>query len=196
MERRTKISIVICIIGSFLLFAAYKYRTSINHPGVKTASFAPAKVVKVNDEADIIVNVYPAAGIRPHGLNENYREVNLNRINKGWLINQYNGNCRLLFEINDSDMEDFYHHTGNKHYYYAEIIPKDRLRITDPTARHKEDLSDPFVQEYFTDLADCCISTEIVRYKAPRSCAALNAVFILIVVCINLIINTVSKRKA
>ena len=202
MKHRTKVSIVICVvflIVSSLIFAAYKYISSYNHPGVKTVSFAPAKVVKVNEDDDIVVKVYPAVGVRPHGLNENYREVSLNQIKKGWLINQYKGNCRLLFEINDSDVEDFYRHISSKHYYYAEIIPEGRLRITDPTARHYEDPSDPFTPDYYIDLADCCIASEIGRYNAPRfgwmPLAGANAIFIIVVVCINLILNAVSNRK-
>ena len=146
MKRRVTVSIVLCVIVLVMTSAGYAlhgYLNTGNHPGLSTLSFAPAAVKKVSDEKDITVRVYPTGEIMPHNDEEDIHEVRLNNIKRGWIVNRYGGNCRLLFEIKDADMDDFYSFYNDCHYYYAEMIPKDRLRITDITARQGEDPDPP-----------------------------------------------------
>ncbi len=201
MSTRKKVSVILCVVFvlAYTLFTLLvNYLSSAYHPGIKSESFAPAKVIKVSDEEDILVTVYPS-GIMPHNRSNLFREVNLNRIKKGWLIDQYNGRCRLIFDIKDADMEDYALFTDRRHYYIAEIIPTNRLRITDITARYAEEATDPFVEVYNKDFSSCCITKEISTYRTPRVTTAklivVNGGFILLVAGVNVIINRVSKRK-
>lgn len=201
MSTRKKVSIILCVVfvlAYTLLTLLVNYLNSAYHPGIKSESFAPVKVIKASDEKDIFVTVYPS-GIMPHKGSNLFHEVNLNCIKKGWLINQYNGRCRLIFDVKDADMEDYALFTDRNHYYVAEIIPTNRLLITDITARHAEEATDPFVEGYIKDFSSCCIAKEISNYRTPRvttvKLIAVNGGFILLVAGVNVIINRVSKRK-
>ena len=108
MKRRIIISILLCVafffISSRFFVLKWKLTPAQNNSGLNTSSFAPSEVIKVPGEDDIIVNVYPSVdpsvGIPPpdyDGMNS--LETNLNNIKKGWIVAQYNGNCRLLFDI-------------------------------------------------------------------------------------------------
>lgn len=203
MKARKIVSVVLCVVFliiTLLFVALVNYLSTGGHPGIDSASFAPVKVIKVADEEDILVNVYPTGGILPHGTEPGtHLEVDLNCIKKGWIVAQYKGKCRLLFEISDADMEDFCGIGNNKHYYYAEIIPAQRLKITDISSRHADEPADPFAKETRPSYLDCCIHEELSRYYIPRRymsyCATANIVFILLVIGVNLIINAFSKRK-
>ncbi len=163
------------------------------------------------DEEDIIVKVYPSVdpsvGI-PHPGHDGRDsiETNLNNIKKGWIVAKYNGNCRLLFEIHDADIEDFCppYKGESQNYYYCEIIPESRLKITDMKARHQDDPADPFTNDERPLYLPCCIAEEIRRYDIksyviPRQVipryAVVNIIFILIVVGINILINIVKLKS-
>ena len=199
MKLRTRVSIIICVVFLLLsssLFAFAGYISSGGHPGLNTNSFAPAVIKKVPDEKDITVKVFPTGGPKMHGFDyENGYEVKLNCIRKGWIVAKYNGNCRLLFEISDADMEDFGPGYEKKHYYYAEIIPRQRLRVTDITARQRDDPENPFTSGKTPAYLSCCISSEVYNYRVPRVyplvCAGVNLVFILFVMGINLLIKII-----
>ena len=202
MKRRKKISIVICIVFlviSLLVWNFIRLVYTSGHPGINSQSFAPAKVLSVPDEQDISVNVFPAIDMMIHGYPEEMHEINLNSIRKGWLVEQYGENCRLLFEVNDADMEDFFHFSEKQHYYYAEIIPRDRLKITDITARQGQALEDPFSQDTMPRYASCCINVEIRRYDFLRSkllvLILVNVIFVFVVVTFNLVISKVARRR-
>lgn len=201
MSTRKKVSVILCVV--FLLITSLisivaNILVSTGHPGLKSAAFAPANVIGVSDEKDIMVTVYPA-GLMHHAGKKNLHEVNLNCIKKGWLVDSYNGKCRLIFDVKNADMEDFGHFTDSEHYYIAEIIPKQRLWITDLTARHADEPTDPFADDYWGDYASCCIATEVGRYSRPRvtiiKLIAVNAGFIALVAGVNVIANKVSKHK-
>ena len=64
--------------------------------------FIPATVKQSLESEDIIVRVYPISVV-PHSPGEDeVRELKLNQIDRGWVTNMYNGNCRLVFERRDS----------------------------------------------------------------------------------------------
>ena len=199
MKARKIASIVLCAIFFVLsvgIFLLGGYLGTGNHPGVNSNAFAPASVKKVADEKDITVRVYPTGSITPHGYDYDHPiYVNLNDIDEGWIVCMYDGNCRLLFDISDADMEDVWGDYEKDHYYYAEIIPRERLRIKDITARHKDEPEDPFASGKVPMYLSCCIREESFNYKYPRFggliCLAANAVVILLVLGANVMINKV-----
>ena len=205
MKRRVKITIIVCVVFALLssaFFLLLGYLSDGGHPGINSESFAPVKIKKVPDEEDIMVHVYPVIGMMPHGYEPEEHWVSLNSIKKGWIIAQYKGNCRVLFDVNDADMEDFF---GNyfieqrHHYYYVQPVSRDRLKVTGFIARSGDEPEDPFAEGKSVCLLDCCVSSEIGSYRyaenATRICLAANAVFILLAAGINLIANAVEKRK-
>ena len=213
MKPRIIVSIVLCVVFFWLSWVYFelKWRLPSAHPGLNTSSFAPSEVIAVPDEDDIIVNVYPSVdpsvGI-PHPGHDGRDsiETNLNNIKKGWIVAKYNGNCRLLFEIHDADIEDFCppYKGESQNYYYCEIIPESRLKITDMKARHQDDPADPFTNDERPLYLPCCIEEEIRRYDIksyviPRQVipryAVVNIIFILIVVGINILINIVKLKS-
>ena len=213
MKPRIIVSIVLCLVFFWLSWVYFelKWQLPPGHPGLNTSSFAPSKVIEVPDEEDIIVKVYPSVdpsvGI-PHPGHDGRDsiETNLNNIKKGWIVAKYNGNCRLLFEIHDADIEDFCppYKGESQNYYYCEIIPESRLKITDMKARHQDDPADPFTNDERPLYLPCCIAEEIRRYDIksyviPRQVipryAVVNIIFILIVVGINILINIVKLKS-
>ena len=208
MKPRIIVSIALCLVFFWLswVYFEFKWRLLPGHPGLNTSSFAPSKVIEVPDEEDIIVKVYPPIPGNLMGGSDENIETGLNNIKKGWIIAQYNGNCRLLFEIHDADIEDFYTSptSNGKHYYYSEIIPKSRLEVIDITARLEEDKTNPFNNNKRPIYTDCCIAEEIRRYDIksyviPRQVipryAVVNIIFILIVVGINILIHKFKSRS-
>lgn len=204
MKRRVKVSIIACVVFALLSSAVFflgGYLKS-GHPGINSQSFAPVKIKKVPDEEDLMVRVYPVIGIKPHGYEPEEHWVSLNSIKKGWIVAQYEGYCRVLFDINDADMEDFYgndffieHH----HYYYVQPVSRDRLKVTNVTARLGDEPKDPFADDKQVFYLECCLNSELGSYRyarfATRICLAANSVFILLAVGINLIANAVEKRR-
>ena len=131
---------------------------------------------------------------------------NLNNIKKGWIVAKFNGNCRLLFEIHDADIEDFCppYKGESKNYYYCEIIPESRLKITDMKARHQDDPADPFTNDERPLYLPCCIAEELRRYDIqsyiiPKQVITrfitVNIVFILAVVGIDILINKAQLKS-
>lgn len=202
MRIRVRVSIIVCVVFALLSTGVYLLGGYVgdNVQGLHTQSFAPVKIKKVPDEEDIMVHVYPVVGIKPHGYESEEHWISLNSIKKGWIVAQYEGYCRVLFDINDADMEDFYgDHFFNRrpHYYCVQPISRERLMVTDPTARLGDEKEDPFADD--KQYLDCSLESELGSYRyarfATRICLAANAVFILLVVGINLIANAVGKRR-
>ena len=184
MKLRVKITIIVCVVFALLSSAVFflgGYLKS-GHPGIDSQSFAPVWIKKVHDEDDIMVHVHPIIGMEPHGYDTG--EIPLNSIKKGWIIAQYKGYCRVLFKIDDEE------------YCYVQLVPRDRLMVTDLTARLGDEPTDPFAGGRKWELiSDCSVISELRSYNYPRYCVAINTVFILLAVGINLIANAVEKRR-
>ena len=203
MKRRIVISLIVCavffvITSSF--FALKWYINSSGYHGIDTPLFVSVNVTKVPAEEDIKVTAYPPTDLRPHGSDLNQiKELNLNDIDKGWIINQYNGNCRLLFEVNDAAMENIWDYEIDhaNHYYYAEIVPKSRLEVTDPFSILHDDKTDPFAQEEQPHFLSHSIDMEISEHRMIRTCirpaVIVNGVFIVLVILFNIVLSIVKK---
>jgi len=125
-------------------------------------------------------------------------EVSLNRIKKGWIVAQYQGYCRLLFEPEDADLEEIYEiYGGEVQYYYAEKIPSTSLRVTDMSARRADDAKDPFGVEYRPVYMYYSIAEEKDEYYSSKYGAlcylAVDLVVVALVVGVNLLINRKTK---
>lgn len=194
MRARKVFSIVFCSIFLFLSVSVYLLIGYVNkgvHPGLDVNSFAPAKVKKVSEDEDIIVTVYPSGGLTHR---DSIFEANLNDIAKGWIVCQYDGKCRLFFEGSDCSFEN----ADNRDYYYAEIIPRDRLRVLDITARLNDEPEDPFDDDKIAVYLDCSFTQERFLYNYPRKMllilVAANAVVILLVLGANVLVRKVTGR--
>lgn len=203
MKRRVVISLIVCAAFLVITSAFYALKWYINssgYHGIDTPLFVSVNVTKVPAEEDIIVTAYPPVDLRPHGSDLNQiKELNLNDIDKGWIINQYNGNCRLLFEVNDAAMENIWDYEIDhaNHYYYAEIVPKSRLEVTDPFSILHDDKTDPFAQEEQPHFLSHSVDMEISEHRMIRSCirpaAIVNGVFIVLVILFNIVLSIVKK---
>ena len=203
MKRRIVISLIVCAVFFVItsaFFAIKWYINSSGYHGIDTPLFVSVNVTKVPAEEDIKVTAYPPTDLRPHGSDLNQiKELNLNDIDKGWIINQYNGNCRLLFEVNDAAMENIWDYEIDhaNHYYYAEIVPKSRLEVTDPFSIPHDDKTDPFAQEEQPHFLSHSIDMEISEHRMIRSCirpaAIVNGVFIVLVILFNIVLSIVKK---
>ena len=205
MKRRVVISLIVCTAFLVITSAFYALKWYINssgYHGIDTPLFVSVNVTKVPAEEDIIVTAYPPVDLRPHGSDLNQiKELNLNDIDKGWIINQYNGNCRLLFEVNDAAMENIWDYEIDhaNHYYYAEIVPKSRLEVTDPFSILHDDKTDPFAQEEQPHFLSHSVDMEISEHRMIRSCirpaAIVNGVFIVLVLLFNLVLTLIKKAS-
>lgn len=203
MKRRVVISLIVCtafLVITSAFYALKYYINSSGYHGIDTPLFVSVNVTKVPAEEDIKVTAYPPVDLRPHGSDLNQiKELNLNDIDKGWIINQYNGNCRLLFEVNDAAMENIWDYEIDhaNHYYYAEIVPKSRLEVTDPFSILHDDKTDPFAQEEQPHFLSHSVDMEISEHRMIRSCirpaAIVNGVFIVLVLLFNLVLTLVNK---
>ncbi len=205
MKRRIVISLIVCAVFFVItsaFFALKWYIYSSGYHGIDTPLFVSVNVTKVPAEEDIKVTAYPPGDLRPHGSDPNQiRELNLNDIEKGWIINLYNGNCRLLFEVNDAAMENIWDYEIDhaNHYYYAEIVPKSRLEVTDPFSILHDDKTDPFAQEEKPHFLSHSVDMEISEHRMIRSCirpaAIVNGVFIVLVLLFNLVLTLIKKAS-
>ena len=171
---------VILYVLFFLITALGYYLGMHSGPGIDTNSFAPANVIKVPEEEDILVNVYSR--------HETF-EVNLNDINSGWIVRQYDGQCGLLFSYENGTYSTL---------YYVEIIPRERLKILDITARHKDDPSYPFNGKAPANWFAGCYERELDRYYHLRHdlpvLAIANAVAALVLLGTNVLICKLTGR--
>ncbi len=204
MKTRVKMSIILCIVFallSSLVFILLGY-LGTGHAGVPSQTFVPVKIKIVPDDEDIMVCVQPTEGLHSHITHE----IPLNSIKKGWIIAQYQGYCLLVFDIKDTDIENYEDYIDetlpvnrHNHYFYAQPISRDRLTITDYSASLSDETEDPFAGERIPLLMHYQIDGEIDNYYRSRllipTCIGINAVFILITVVVNLIANTAEKRK-
>ena len=206
MNIRIKVSIIICVIFLILSSAitAFNYYINVRLPGVSSKSFAPVTVNKVPDDEDIVVQVYQT-GIPRHNDQSNQSdysnpEIALNQIDSGWLTYQYQGYCLLVFDDKDSTLEPLApENTGEKVYYIAMQVPVSRLKITDLSARHGEETTDPFEYSNQILIMSYSVASELYKLAGIQSralcCGAVNIAFIILVVGINLIISSVRKKR-
>ncbi len=207
MSRRIKVSIVICVVFLILSSAITAVSHYINNgslPGVSSKSFAPVTVNKVPDDEDIVVQVYQT-GIPRHNDQSNQSEysnpeIALNQIDSGWLTYQYQGYCLLVFDDKDSTLEPLApENTGEKVYYIAMQVPVSRLKITDLSARHGEETTDPFEYSNQILIMSYSVASELYKLAGIQSrvlcCGAVNIAFIILVVGINLIISQVRRKR-
>ncbi len=199
MSNRIKVSIIICVVFLILSSAitAFNHYIEVRLPGVSSKSFAPVAVNKVPDDEDIVVQVYHT-GIAEHS-NHSNPEIALNHIDKGWLTYQYQGYCLLVFDIKDSTLEPFAPDiAGEKVYYIATQVPVSRLKITDFSARHGEETSDPFEYTNQRPIMSYSVASELNKQKEIKTrvlyCGAVNIAFIILVAGGNLIIRAVRKK--
>ena len=203
MNIRIKVSIIICVIFLILSSAitAFNYYINVRLPGVSSKSFAPVTVNKVPEDEDIVVQVYQT-GIARHNDQSEYSnpEIALNQIDSGWLTYQYQGYCLLVFDDKDSTLEPLAPgNTGEKVYYIAMQVPVSRLKITDLSARHGEETTDPFEYSNQILIMSYSVASELYKLAGIQSrvlcCGAVNIAFIILVVGIDLIISLVRKKR-
>ena len=203
MRNRVKVSIVICVVFLILSSAITAISHYINNgslPGVSSKSFAPVTVNKVPEDEDVVVQVYQT-GIARHNDQSEYSnpEIALNQVDRGWLTYQYQGYCLLVFDAKDSTLEPIADITGEKEYYIAMQVPISRLKITDLSARHGEETTDPFENSNRILIMSYSVESELNKLEDIQSgvlcCGAVNIAFIILVVGINLIISPVRKKR-
>ena len=168
------ISVILYVLFFLITAIGYYIGSGMHaHPGLGTNSFAPANVKKVPEDEDILVNVYTG--------HEEF-EVNLNDINSGWIVRQYNGQCGLVFSYENGNYSTL---------YYVEIIPRERLKILDITARHKDDPTNSCNGKPPSYMS-CCYHQELHCYYYPRRVlpilAIANAVAVLVLLGANILI--------
>lgn len=168
-------------------------------PKMNASMFVPASVIKVSDEQDDLVKVYPI-GMLPHGYYdmEHTTEVYINEIEEGWITNLYEGDCRLIISIADSNIPDIWLDNYN-HYYYAERIPRSRLLVTDNLAILQDDSTNPFENEQSPSYVNDSIDKAIRRYYSSRKVVSYlivsNIVVLVLIITVNIIITLKKKLK-
>ena len=171
-------------------------------PNMGDSMFIPAFVEVVPTEEDIMVPVYAIFPYRPDEMSQ-ISELSLNDINNGWITDYYDGNCRLIFNMNDSvianqiDMGDLSQHQ----YFYADYVPRERLVLENKWDMLTENKTDPFEvadkPHYYPD----SIQGGIYNYyhfkpsNLTRNWLIRNAVIVLVVVATDLAISLHHRRK-
>lgn len=137
-----KILVILLLLSTVWMFLIKYLETP--YPNMKGYLFVPVFVDEVAADQDIVVSVTP---IGPQGKNsETVTELNLNEIDKGLVTHLYWGKCRIIFDINDSSIgnqipSDSY--VANE-FYYADLVPRDRLTKEDRFDLMIGNLTDPF----------------------------------------------------
>ncbi|MBR3247103.1 MAG: hypothetical protein IKG03_01740 [Clostridiales bacterium] len=207
MKSQLKVTIIVCsvfliVTTLLMLFVAYISTPSID---LKKVLCVPVSVKKVPEDQDILVQIEPC-GLMPHGWNDEEHELSLNDINRGWITDYYDGKCRLVFLKEDStgseDVFGNYKSYGrNKEYYYAEIVPRNRVVLKNPLdlSKIKNATSDPFSEESHKNscfiVADYAIPTYTWYMKLTKWLLIANVVFILFAVVFNVCISSIKKSK-
>lgn len=193
MKRRIITTIVFCtfIIILSLVWLTIKLYLLNSNSGMNNTVFIPASVVEVTEDDDLLVNVYPI-DITHHEIKNQVLNLNLNDIEKGWITNSYDGNCRLVFEQNDSELKDVYADDGCKYYYYADLVPTNRLAIENCIDQLTEDSTDPFSQDSRPHFYSDSIKTEILNYYDRKNAIMYCVVIDTAIIVLTLIVNVVS----
>ena len=137
-----KILVILLLLSTVWMFLIRYLETP--YPNMEGYLFVPVFVDEVAADQDIVVSVTP---IGPQAKNsEIVTELNLNEIDKGWVTHQYRGKCRIIFDINDSSIGDTIPSDSYVAYefYYADLVPRDRLTKEDRFDLMIGTLTDPF----------------------------------------------------
>ncbi len=137
-----KILVILLLLSTVWMFLIKYLETA--SPNMEEYLFVPVYVDEVAADQDIVVSVTP---IGPQGKNsETVTELNLNEIDKGWVTHLYGGKCRIIFDINDSSIGDQISSDSYVAYqfYYADLVPRDRLTKEDRFDLMIGNLTDPF----------------------------------------------------
>ena len=202
MKVRKTVSVILCVVFiaiTSLVYCVLNYLSNNDPRGINTSSFAPAKVKTVN-EGDITVSVYPTGGLISHDPKyKAFPEISLNSIKRGWITARYQGYCRLLFEAKDVDSEELTGLYNETQYFYAEMIPSTRLKITDHTARLVDEANDPFNSEQHPVYMYYSIAEEKSDYYSSRygllCYIAVDVAVVALVTGVNLLINKKQKTR-
>lgn len=161
--------------------------------------FVPASVDKVSDDQDVVVSIHPIYPYREE-LNE-FSELSLNDIEKGWITEYYNGYCRLIFELSDSNLAYDSNLEGFRQYFYADLIPRQRLILEDQFDMLIASSVDPFASDekptYYPDSIQNGIS-EYYHQKSlhlTRNWLIRNSIIIVVVLGIDIGIVYIQRKK-
>ena len=109
MRRSKVISISVCatffIVSTLILFVV-NYLSKAT-PNMNDELFVPVSVKEVPEEQDIAVQIHPISVVDQTLREKCAGEFGLSDIQKGWMTNLYDGNCRLIKKKKNSDLKDF-----------------------------------------------------------------------------------------
>ena len=141
-RRISIISILIVLLTISTLRMLYVRDISWGKPNMDDSLFVPASINKVPDDQDVTV---PFHAIFPYRKELNdFSELRLNDIEKGWISDYFNGHCRLIFELSDSSLANYAHEEGYKQYCYVDLVPRKRLILDDKYDLLIPGIFDPF----------------------------------------------------
>ena len=184
MRRSKVISISVCatffIVSTLILFVVCYLSKAT--PNMNDELFVPASVKEVPEEQDIAVQIHPISVVDQTLREKCAGEFRLSDIQKGWMTNLYDGNCRLIFELKNSSLKDFVQDDGQKYYFYAEIVPRNRLNVYDVFALMGKHNSAPFssgdTPKYYPDSVESAITGYYMSRCAVAGWVILNALVI------------------
>ena len=192
------VSIAVCV--SFFILSTFAFVTlsylSESAPNMNGALFVPASVKEVPEEQDVSVKLYPISVVSQSLREKCAGDYRLSDIKKGWMTNLYNGHCRLIFELKDSGLREFVQ--DDRHcYFYAEIVPRNRLNVYDVFALIGNHESVPFTSEgshlYYPDSVEAAIKNYYTSRCVAICWIVLNTVSIVTVIIVNR--HLVEKNK-
>lgn len=160
--------------------------------------FVPASIEKVSDDQDVVVPIHPIYPYREE-LKE-YSELSLNDIEKGWITEYYNGYCRLIFELSDSNLAYDLNLEGFRQYFYADLIPRQRLILEDQFDMLIASSVDPFASDEKPTYYPDSIQNEIYMYyhlkslHLTRNWLIRNSVIIVVVLGIDIGIVYIQRK--
>lgn len=170
MKYRIASSVIICLL-SFLITTVIVlvviYISSAS-PNMTDSMFIPASVIDVPKDQDVVVNVYPISMVPKVFDGKRTCEIDLNNIEKGWITNNYDGKCRLVFERRDSSLVEILKEDGLDYYFYAEIIPQQRLRYFDLSEFFGANKSVPYSSDYMPQYYPDSVKVAISNYFTVR----------------------------
>lgn len=194
------ISILIVLLTISTLWMLFvRHLLSLGEPNMGDSLFVPASVDKVSDDQDVVVSIHPIYPYREE-LNE-FSELSLNDIEKGWITEYYNGYCRLIFELSDSNLAYDLNLEGFRQYFYADLIPRQRLILEDQFDMLIASSVDPFASDEKPTYYPDSIQNGIYMYyhlkslHLTRNWLIRNSVIIVVVLGIDIGIVYIQRKK-
>lgn len=198
-RRIAVISILIVLLTiSTLWMLLLRHLLSLGEPNMGDSLFVPASIEKVSDDQDVVVPIHPIYPYREE-LKE-YSELSLNDIEKGWITEYYNGYCRLIFELSDSNLAYDLNLEGFRQYFYADLIPRQRLILEDQFDMLIASSVDPFASDEKPTYYPDSIQNEIYMYyhlkslHLTRNWLIRNSVIIVVVLGIDIGIVYIQRK--